>query len=135
MAPATVVAAFDGSLAAGLLETLSQVVEEQHPVLLIAYDSDYPEPLYRVRPIPDGLGTALVVTPAPGDRTLARIQLSPTQEGVTRLAEPLLEGLRASIPAARVLPLLGALARGVGERVVLDYLEDLRIALEVEPWP
>ena len=135
MAPATVVSAYDGSLAAGLIETLSQVVQERHPVLLIAYDADYPEPLYRVRPIPDGLGTALVVTPAPGDRTLARIRLDPTQEGVTRLVEPLLEGLRASIPAARVLPLLQALARGVGERVVLDYLDDLRIALEIQPWP
>ena len=135
MAPATVVSAYDGSLAAGLIETLSQVVQERHPVLLIAYDADYPEPLYRVRPIPDGLGTALVVTPAPGERTLARIRLDPTQDGVTRLAEPLLEGLRASIPAARVLPLLQALARGAGERVVLDYLDDLRIALEIQPWP
>lgn len=135
MAPATVVAAYDGSLAAGLLETLSQVVQEQHPVLLIAYDADYPEPLYRVRPIPDGLGTALVVTPAPGDRALARIRLSPTRDAVTRLAEPLLEALRAAIPAARVLPVLQALARGVEDRVVLDYLDDLRIALEIQPWP
>ena len=135
MAPATVVSAYDGSLAAGLLETLSQVAQERHPVLLIAYDADYPEPLYRVRPIPDGLGAALVVTPAPGDRTLARIRLDPTQDGVTRLAEPLPEGLRASIPTARVLSLLQALARGIGERVVLDYLDDLRIALEIQPWP
>jgi hypothetical protein len=135
MAPATVIAAYDGSVAAGLLEALSQVTQDQYPVLLIAYDSDYPQPLYRVRPIPDGLGVALVLTPGPGDGALGQIHVSPTRDGATRLADPPLEGLRSSIPAARALPLLQTLARGVADRVVLDYLDDLQLAVEVRPWP
>lgn len=133
MAPATVIAAYDGSVAAGLLETLAQVTQGGCPVLLIGYDADYPEPLRRTRPIPDGLGMALVVTPEPGGSSLARIRVTPTGDTPTGFAEPALEGLRSSIPAARALPLLQCLATGKGGRVVLDYLHDLQLAVEVRP--
>ena len=49
------------------------------------------------------------------------------------MSEPQLEALRRSIPAARSLPLLQKLARREAGRVTLDYLEDVRLALEVEP--
>jgi hypothetical protein len=42
-----------------------------------------------------------------------------------------LEVLRAEIPAARGLPLLAKLARRESGRVVIDYLETQRIAIEV----
>jgi hypothetical protein len=42
-----------------------------------------------------------------------------------------LEALRAEIPAARGLPLLAKLARRESGRVVIDYLEAQRIAIEV----
>jgi hypothetical protein len=50
------------------------------------------------------------------------------------MADPRLEAMRASIPAARCLPLLSKLARQESGRVVVDYLEDQRIAIEVAPW-
>jgi hypothetical protein len=135
MAPATVIAAYDGSFAAGLLETLAQVSQDLRAVLLIAYDADYPEPLYRARPIPDGLGVALVIGPQPETGALARIQIALTRDGVTSLADPDLEGLRSAIPAARCLSLLHPLARQEPARAFLDYLDDLRLAVEVRPWP
>lgn len=135
MEPATVICAYDGSFAAGLLETLAQVTQEGCAVLLVAYDCDYPQPLRRVRPIPDGLGVALVVTPRPGDHTLARIDLALTAEPVTSLADNRLEALRSAIPAARSLTLLEALARRERARPVLDYLGDLSLVVEVQPWP
>jgi len=130
MAPATVIAAYDGSVAAGLLEALAQVTQGGSPVLLIGYDADYPEPLRRTRPIPDGLGMALVITPESGDSPLAQIRIMLTRDPPTRLSDP-----RSSIPAARALPLLHCLATGKAGRAVLDYLHDLQLAVEVRPWP
>jgi len=49
------------------------------------------------------------------------------------MADPALERLRSSIPAARSLPLLAQLAHARPGRVVIDYLDDRRIALEVSP--
>jgi hypothetical protein len=38
-----------------------------------------------------------------------------------------LESVRASIPAARALPLLALLARGVAGRTVIEYLDGLSL--------
>ena len=65
--------AYDGSFAAGLLEAVAQAVVEDRPVLLIAYDTDYPEPLFGARPLPDTFGVALLVSPRPGSADLGRI--------------------------------------------------------------
>jgi hypothetical protein len=44
-----------------------------------------------------------------------------------------LEVLRATIPAARGLPLLAAIAKRQATTIHLDYLEHLRISVEVTP--
>lgn len=103
------------------------------PSLLIAYDTDYPEPLRSVRPIVDAFGVALVFAPQPSERTLARIDVALTDAAATPLALPALEALRAGIPAARALPLLDALAARRATRVVLDYLDDTRVQVDVAP--
>jgi hypothetical protein len=43
-----------------------------------------------------------------------------------------LESMRASIPAARSLPLLERLAQRRAGTVVLDYLDTARLAVEVQ---
>lgn len=134
MAPSSVLCAYDASLAAGLLEAAAQVVVEQRPVLLICYDADYPEPLRATRPIPDAFGLALLLTPA-GTAGQLQLQLS-MPEAVQSVAPhpvPGLENLRGAIPAARGLPLLTAIAAGAPARVVLDYLEDLQLQVNLLP--
>jgi hypothetical protein len=132
MENASVLCAHDASFGAGLLEAMAQVAVEDRSVLLVVVDSSYPEPLHATRPIPDEFGVALLLTPHAGERTLGRIVLSFSDEAADRMADAQLEALRAAIPAARSLPLLAALARADSTRVVLDYLEDSRIALEIE---
>ena len=127
--------AYDGSFGAGLLEALTQVVMERSAVLLVAYDARYPEPLYGARPIPDGFGIALVLTSAPGARPLARLEAHLSEAPADMLADAALEQLRGAIPAARSLPLLARLARRVPGRVMIDYLDPWRIALEVDACP
>ena len=48
---ANALCAYDASFGAGLLEALTQAQIEQRPVLLVAYDAQYPEPLRRTRQI------------------------------------------------------------------------------------
>ena len=133
MAPATVLCAHDGSFGAGLLEALTQVAVDRCGTLLIAYDMPYPEPLHAKRPLPSAFGIALALMPERSAQSLARIDLSFADAAPNTLTEPELEALRRAIPCARGLPLLQAVARGEGGRVVLDYLAPLCLAVEIEP--
>jgi hypothetical protein len=196
--PSSVLCAYDATFGAALLEALTQVVVDQTSVLLVAYDSAYPEPLHAVRPIPDAFGIAMVLSPvlapvlaadtvaayrtpaaherafasglgaasvasaesiasappaasaplaaSPGSAaSIADLTATPsivpalltatlTDALAESMADARLEWLRASIPAARCLPLLSILARQEPGRAVIDYLEDQRIAIEVTPW-
>ena len=134
-AAANALCAHDASFAAGVLEALTQLAVEHAPVLLIAYDAGYPEPLRSVRPIPDAFGVALLLAPARSAVSLGRLQLSWCEGRADPLADAALEGLRTSIPAARSLPLLAQLARRASARIAIEYLDGQCLALEVSPCP
>jgi hypothetical protein len=133
MAPCQVICAYDASFGAGLLDALAQVVVDQQPTLLIAYDSEYPEPLHSKRETPDCAGVALLLSPQKTANSLARITVSPGTGAAARLAAPELERLRTTIPALRSLPLLQKLAGGEGGSVGLDYLPPIQLSVAVEP--
>lgn len=132
-APVSVLAALDASFGAGLLETLALVASSHGSALLIACDMPYPEPLHQVRPIPEAFGMAMVVAATASRFSLARIRVSLSRDAAHELANPGLEHLRRNIPAARSLPLLQALARPSATQVILDYLDQTRIRVEIEP--
>jgi hypothetical protein len=127
-----VLCAFDGSFCAGLLEAVAQVVVDGESLLLVAYDTEYPEPIHSKRPVPDAFGAALVFTPERGPNSMARIHVALGHESPDTLADSMLESLRLSIPAARCLPLLSQLARADSGRTVLEYLDVSSIAVNVE---
>jgi hypothetical protein len=133
MVESNVLCAFDASFAAGLLEAVTQVAVDQVPVLLVAYDSEYPEPLHAKRPIPDAFGVAMVLTPQRRASSLARTDVSLSDSCFDRLADPALEALRSAFPAARSLPLLRLLAQREPGHAILEYLDVLRVEVEVEP--
>jgi hypothetical protein len=123
--------AYDASFAAGLLEAATQVTQQSRPVLLLAYDSDYPPPLQNHRRIADAFGLSLLLAPAGAVAALATLRLTLSQETASSLARPELEALRLSCPAARGLPLLEHLAQSRSGRVILDYLDSVRLAVEI----
>ena len=133
MTPISVLAAFDASFSAGLLETLALVAVDRVTALLIACDTPYPEPLHQVRPIPDIFGIAIVLAPIASQHSFAKISVSLTSETAQTLQQTELERMRLTIPAARSLPLLRVLAQCQEARVILDYLEQTRIAVDVTP--
>ncbi|HTJ94264.1 MAG TPA: beta-ketoacyl synthase chain length factor [Pararobbsia sp.] len=110
MASSNVLCAHDASFGAGLLDALSQILCDNATVMLVAYESDYPEPLRTVRPIPDAFGLALILSPEPSAHALACIDVELTDVRHDTLAHAQLESLRSAVPSARGLPLLAALA-------------------------
>jgi len=133
--PSTSLACFDASFAAGMLETAVQIAVEGKPVALIAYDQPYPQPLGAARHIGANFGVALVLAPQRTPRAFAAIEVRLVATGATpsSMADPGLEALRAGTPAARSLPLLGALARGDTGFVVVEYVGGNHLRLAVAP--
>ncbi len=132
----TSLCAFDGSFSAGFLEACTQAKTANAPVLLIAYDTPYPEPLRATRPIAHSVGIALVISPAPSPSTLAQVRVGLGQRAVTTMHHPELEALRRNVPAARGLPLLQAIASGpVATSLVLDLFDNQQLLLDVSTAP
>jgi hypothetical protein len=142
-APSTSLAAFDASFAAGLLEAAVQCQASRGPVLLVACDVPYPEPLHGVRPVLDVFAVALLLTPhltphlAPqGNAGVTgpslTLELS-TLNDATPCQHAGLDALAAGIPAARALPLLMALAAKAPQTVVLQGLPGQTLSLRVAP--
>jgi hypothetical protein len=133
--------AFDWTFAAGLLEAVTQVVVDKTRVLLVAYDAPYPQPLFAKRSIPEAFGVAFVLAPSHGGASspvgataaIGHLTLQLTDAPADRMSNPDLEALRASIPAARALPLLQRLATGRAGVVNIDYLDGRSLAVDVVP--
>lgn len=133
MGPSTSICAFDATFGAGLLEAISQAVAFNRAVVLVACDTPYPEPLHSARPLPGCFGVALVLAPQRSGKTLARIDLTAAPGEPALMSDAALETLRRSMPAARGLPLLAAIANGSTASVTLDYIEGLQLIAEVSP--
>jgi hypothetical protein len=154
----TSLAAHDAGFAAGLLEAASQCVHDDRPVLFVASDTPYPEPLAGVRPLPDAFGVAMVLVPASwraeaeaGDSSaadaaaadsavatdapvpVATFELSLADVPADDCDDPRLEALRRGIPAAHALPLLRAMARGERSTCIVEYLDGLALCVDVTP--
>jgi hypothetical protein len=132
-APSTSLSAHDGSFGAGLLEAASECAAWQRPVLFVAGDTPYPEPLRSARPVPDAFAIALLLVPADATAALATLRVALGDHAPTRLSHAGLEALRNAIPAARGLPLLQRLATGEAGAVAIDYLDGLSLAVDVQP--
>lgn len=134
-ASSTSLCAHDGSFGAGLLEAAASMHADGRPLLLVAYDLPYPEPLNAKRPIAENFGLALLMSPVRTERSLACLQVRPRAAAAaepTRCADASLEALRAGIPAAAALPVLQALAQRATATLVLDYLDGLSLQVDVQ---
>lgn len=141
--PAQVLGAYDASFGAGLLEAMTQVAAGGEPVLLVAGDSEYPEPLHAKRPIQDTGALALVLSPVRTPASLAALRLprrGALAEGAStalpaQLPEPLRQ-LAQTMPPMRGLVLFEALAlvqraQAAHENIAIEYLPPQVLRLEV----
>ena len=131
-AASTSLAAFDASFCAGLLEAAVQCQATQAPVLLVACDVPYPEPLHAVRPVADVFALALVLVPGagPGAGPMGlQLQVLP-DSSATPCAHAGLEAVRQGIPAARALPLLQALASAHTSALLMEGLPGMALHVQ-----
>ncbi|EXJ16229.1 beta-ketoacyl synthase chain length factor [Imhoffiella purpurea] len=145
MEPSTSLAAGDATFAAGLLECATQLATDCERILLVAYDLPGPPSLDAHRHFAHPFACALLLARDQSQHALARIALNaspPTDPAPSGSGEktadalpPELEAMRSGNPAARVLPLLLAMARGHAGTVELPYLDGgtLNVDLGFEP--
>lgn len=134
--PANAIALHELTASAGLLETATQVVTEHIPVLLVIYDIPFPPPLDAAEPITTVFGASFLLRPERSAHSLARLELNLTADEAAlpdSMRDPELEALRSGVAAARILPLLQALAAEKPSTVVLDYIAPNRLRLNVTP--
>lgn len=132
--PSTSVCAYDGSFSAGLLEAATIALVEQASVLLVAYEYPPPFPLCETRHMSEPFATALWLAGRRTASSRASLELSLAETAEEdRLDDTELERMRTSNPAARSLPLLCAVARGLACGVVLPYLQHAQLAIRVKP--
>jgi Beta-ketoacyl synthase, N-terminal domain len=132
----TSLCAFDGSFSAGFLEACTQSITAKAPVLLIAYDTPYPEPLRAVRPIAHTMGVAMVLNHQATNATLASVRVSLGKASVSVMDHAELEALRQNVPAARSLPMLQAIARASqNASLALELFDNQQLLVEVSPAP
>jgi hypothetical protein len=110
--PSTSLCGFEWSFAIGLLEAATQLQVDRHEVLLIAYDTPYPEPLRGIRDVVEPFGTALLIARERTDGAICEldVRMDASAREISRMQDPALERLRTVNPCARALPLLAALA-------------------------
>jgi Beta-ketoacyl synthase, N-terminal domain len=106
----TSLCAYDASFSSGFLEACTQCIVAQAPVLLIAYDTPYPEPLRATRPITHSFGVAMVLSHTSTAQSIAQLHVSMGSAKLDEMRNAELEALRRNVPAAKSLPLLQALA-------------------------
>ena len=136
--PAQVLGAYDASFAAGLLEAMNQVEAGGQPVLLVACDSEYPEPLNTKRPIQDTGALAIVLSPTRGPRSIGQIRLSRRGALQDRARSELvadqvvLAACTGAMPSMRGLPLLQALVSPDGvQTIALEYFPPQSLVVQV----
>ncbi|MCF6353817.1 MAG: beta-ketoacyl synthase chain length factor [Candidatus Polarisedimenticolaceae bacterium] len=133
-APSTSLSGLNGSFAVGLLDAAVQATVEQQPVMLVSYDTPWPGALNRFRAQRSPFGVALVLSPQESAQSVVELTLLPGTGGdESKMVDSGLEQLRVHTPAASSLPLLEAIAQNSTARLVLPYLVDEQIAVEVRP--
>ncbi len=132
-AASTSLSGLNGSFAVGLLDAAVQAAVEQRPVMLVSYDTPWPAPLARFKPGRQPFGVAIIIQPQLRKQSLVELILLPGEGGdESQMINSQLEQLRVAAPAANSLPLLEVVAKKCAARLVLPYLVDEHITVEIK---
>ncbi|MFY9314719.1 MAG: beta-ketoacyl synthase chain length factor [Burkholderiales bacterium] len=131
-APSTALCGYDFSFSVGLLEAAAQVIVEQRPVLLVAYDLPYPEPMRALWSVARPFAAALLLVPRAAGSLARQLRVNLAVGAIeTEWPENLPPEL-ASNPAAQALRVLALAARDTGGGVRLPYFGASHLAIEVD---
>ena len=132
--PSSSLSAGDASFSAGLLEAITQVLNTNHPVMLVAYDQPPPDIFVNNKTATNAFSAALVLTKQKTDNSLAELNIRVTdQSETTGLSIKSLEDIRSGNPMAQALLLLDLVARQSIDHCHLPYLNDSYLLIEHIP--
>ena len=136
---ATSLSCYDASFVGGLLEAMTCLtIGWEDRVLLVSYDIAAPLPLYEARPLTGSFAVGMVLGRQPIGSHSTALEIAPpsaSTEASSSMDNKELESLRVGNPAGRSLPLLQAIAKGGATTVVLNFLDPLRVRVDVHPCP
>jgi hypothetical protein len=129
----TSLSAGDATFAAGLIEAVTCLgAGDNGAVLLVCYDHPGPAALARHVPVSAPFAVAMMLLPEATNGDCCALQMAVIDRAPeSDMKHPELETLRRGNAAARVLPLLTAIATGEGGRVLLPYVGHSTLAIEV----
>jgi len=141
MAASNAVSAYQHSFASGLLEAAVQSASDQEPVLLVGYDTPTVGALTSVTDSRGLLAVALVIAPAPTERTVAALQWSvlggadavPTATPPASDAAKSLAGINPMADALGLFESLARLGAGPSAPVDLPLSPTLSLRLQLQP--
>jgi hypothetical protein len=131
--PSLSLAAYDFTVPATLFTAMGQA--RRGPVLMCVYDVPLPAPLHAARPVMPPFGAAIVLSSSPGNVAVGQLSVGfGSRDDTPSLPElrelhPIFEGN----PAARLLPVLEALARHERRRVVMSWNAAAPLVVDVTP--
>ncbi len=129
-AATTSIAAGEGTFSAGLLEAITQILADDHPVLLIVYDALPPAVLLKHRKITVAFGVAILLVPEKTKYSLSVI-IHDGEACCSKMINPGFERLRQANPAAQCLPLLQNLALQQSTSLKFPYLQGQGLVLDL----
>ena len=127
------ISAGDGTFSAGLIDAITQVVNEQKTVLLVAYDAVAPEPLDAKRHFAHSIAIALRLGTKAEQGYIGKISISidTNNSNDTPCQNKSLEPLRLSNPIGLGIPLLEALVRNASTSVNIPYIMEQHLVVKV----
>ena len=133
--PATSIAAHDFTFGATLLKSALQTSMDRAPVLTVAFDMPFPEPLHSSRPLSGSFAVAFVLVPRETSTCIARVAVDWKPDATSNITEPrteILHPLWRGNPAARSIPMLEVLARKESAAVTIRYPADGSLVLSID---
>ena len=132
--PSSSLSAGIASFSAGLLETITQVLNESHPVMLVSYDKPPPDIFTNDKTVTAPFSVALVITPQKTDNCLAKLKVRATdQQEPSGLSIESLEDIRRGNPEGQALLLLDLAARQSIAHCLLPYHDDSSLLVDYLP--
>jgi hypothetical protein len=129
-AATTSISAAEATFSAALLEAVTQVQLEAHPVLLVAYDAVPPATLKPHKRVATAFAVAMLLVPGKAEFSVT-LEIENGELSRDMMSEQGFEFLRQTNPASKCLPLLEKLARKQSSTILLPYLyqQSLRLNL------
>jgi hypothetical protein len=134
--PSTSIAAGRYSFSAALLKAAVETSARGKPVLMVCFDHPLPDPLSAKYPIAAPFGVGMVLTQRAGHAPLAMLDIewSPSENvpaGADRPQIDALHDLWSGNPAARVLPVLEAIAKRERAVICVPGSHDASLRIDV----